>query len=395
MRRYAGLVLFVALCMVTGVRGVARADPVPVVIGLDAEFGHQTSTSAPAIRQGILVAIDEINSRGGVLGGRPLMLVERDNRSVPARGVQNIRDLSANPDVVAIFCGKFSPVVLEEIPVVHQIGIPLLDPWAAADDIIDNGHTPNFVFRLSLRDGWAVPAMLEHAGHRGLGRIGVLVPNTAWGRGSLKAAQDYVGANQGMTITATKWYNWGDTSLLDKYLELVRSGANVVLLVANEREGSILVKEMASVSATGRLPVIAHWGISGGDFRAMTGDALDAVDLVVVQTYSFAGPLDERARSVLAAARRLFGLNGPADLKSQVGFAHAYDLTHILARAIDRAGDTDRAAIRDALERLDRVDGLIRSYDPPFTPSRHEALSPAQIFIGRFTPDGIVPVNGN
>ena len=57
-----------ACCLIPG---AALATGAPVLIGLDAEFGYKDSTSAEAIRQGILLAIEEINARGGVLGGRP------------------------------------------------------------------------------------------------------------------------------------------------------------------------------------------------------------------------------------------------------------------------------------------------------------------------------------
>jgi branched-chain amino acid transport system substrate-binding protein len=64
----------------------------PVLIGLDAEFGHKTSTSARAVQQGIEIAIEEINQAGGVLGGRQLKLVTRDNRSITAVGLDNLRE---------------------------------------------------------------------------------------------------------------------------------------------------------------------------------------------------------------------------------------------------------------------------------------------------------------
>src|SRR5512145_749427 len=76
--------------------------PKPVYLGLDAEFGYASSTSAEAIRQGILIAIDEINKSGGVLNGRPLALEERANHSVPARSIENIINLARNPDLVAV-----------------------------------------------------------------------------------------------------------------------------------------------------------------------------------------------------------------------------------------------------------------------------------------------------
>jgi branched-chain amino acid transport system substrate-binding protein len=128
----------------------AAADP--VYVGLDLEFGHQTSTSATAVQRGVEIAIAEVNAAGGVLGGRPLETVVMSNRAVPARGVENLRALAERKDLVAVLCGKFSPVVLEQIPLLSELKVPLLDPWAAADSIVDNGQRPNYVFRLSLRD---------------------------------------------------------------------------------------------------------------------------------------------------------------------------------------------------------------------------------------------------
>ncbi|CAA7621968.1 ABC transporter substrate-binding protein [Magnetospirillum sp. SS-4] len=384
--RIAGLILGLGLCLAAS---TGSAETKPVKIGFDGEFGHVTSTSAQAIRQGILIAVDEINAKGGVLGGRKLELVERDNRSVPARGVANIRELAADPDVVAVFSGKFSPVVIEQIGVVHELGIPLLDPWAAADEIVDNGQTPNFVFRLSLRDGWALPAILAEARKRGLDKVAMMLPNTAWGRSSLKAAETWTRSNSGVSIVESAWYNWGERSLIDRYQALRLAGAKAIVLVANEGEGSILVKEIAALPKAERLPVLSHWGVSGGDFVAMTGGALAEVDFSVVQTYTFVGKTDARAKAVIQSAERLFGIKGLNGLKSQVGLAHAYDLTHILALAIDKAGSTDRKAIRDALEKVERWDGLVKTYAPPFAPDRHEALIPDLVFLGRFGPDGI------
>jgi branched-chain amino acid transport system substrate-binding protein len=382
--------ILLAALWISGASSAAlAAERPPVLVGLDGEFGHVTSTSAQAIRQGVLIALDEINARGGVLGGRRLELVERDNRSVPARGIANIREFAAMPDLVAVFAGKFSPVVIEEVPLVHELGLPLLDPWAAADEIVDNGRSPNFVFRLSLRDNWALPALLAEVRARKLDKVGILLPNTAWGRSSLKAAEAWVKEGKGVTIVDSVWYNWGERSLIDRYQTLRAAGARAIILVANETEGSVLVKEVAGLPKGERSPILSHWGVTGGDFAAMTGAALGEVDFSVVQTFTLVGRSDARSSAVIDAAKRLFQVKGLAEIKSQVGLAHAYDLTHILALAINKAGTTDRAAIRNALEHVERWDGLIRTYAPPFTTTRHEALTQDMLFIGRFGPEGI------
>ncbi|WP_242334952.1 MULTISPECIES: ABC transporter substrate-binding protein [Anaeromyxobacter] len=379
--------LLLALATTPG-HGAGGPSTRPVLLALDLEFGHATSTSAEAIRRGALIAAAEVNAKGGVLDGRPLELVTRDNRSVPSRAIENVREVAANPDVVAVMTGKFSPVVEELIPVVHELGIPLLAAWSASDAIVHNGRTPNYVFRLSLNDTWAMEALFRGIERQGLKRVGLVLPNTSWGRSSLAAAERYTQRSRRSSLVATAWYNWGDASLKAPYRTLLAAGAEAVVLVANEGEGSILVKEMAGLPPDERRPLFCHWGLTGGQFTRLAGDALQQVSLHVVQTYSFVGARDPNARRVLRALRDEFGVHGPRAVEAPVGVAHAYDLVHLLARAIDRAGSTDRKAIRRALEQLGEYDGLVKTYRHPFTATRHEALGPGDVFLARFAPDG-------
>ncbi len=381
------LIWIVILCCCA----VVQAEPAkPVYIGLDAEFGYKGSTSAEAIERGILIAIEEINKAGGVLNGRPLALLKRANHSVPARSVANIEELAANPDVVAVFCGRFSPTVLESLITIHKLQIPMMDPWAAADGIIDNGYHPNYVFRLSLRDNWAMQAMIPYAGVKKAHNIGLLLLNTSWGRSNLQAAESYMQKHPEYRIVNTRWYNWSDESLLEKYLELYKSGAQAVIFVGNPSDAFKLVQAEASLPVSQRLPIISHWGVTGGDFIQMTGSMLQDVDFSVVQTYSFIGRQDTAALRVLAAAKRLFDVAGARHLESPVGVAHAYDLTHILAKAINLAGVPDRVKIRDALEQVKNYAGLIKTYRKPFTAERHDALSLEDVFLAKYAADGAI-----
>jgi len=361
-----------------------------IYIGLNAEFGHITSTSDDAIKQGILIAVDEINRSGGVLGGRKLALITRDNRAVVARSIQNNKELAAMHDLVAVFCGKFSSAVIESLPVIHELGLILLDPWAANDKVIDNGYDPNYAFRLSLKDSWAVPAMMRYAKKQGFTKLGVILINTSWGRNNLDVIKHYVARNADIQITEVQWFNYGDKSLLDKYNAVLRSGAQAVLLVAIEAEGAALVKDIARLPLQKRLPVISHWAIAGGDFPALTGPALGKVNLAFVQTFDLHTNKSDRARSVLATARRLFKISEFSEVKSPAGLAHAYDLTRILALAINKAGSTDRKKIRNALEQVTKYYGLIKFYEQPFTGSNHEALGPDNLFMARYNSDGTI-----
>jgi len=366
------------------------AKPAPVWVGFDGEFGHSSSTSAEAIRRGATIAIEEINARGGVLGGRPLQLVTTDNRSVPARGVDNIKELAARKDLVAVLTGKFSPVVVETVPHANRLGLPLLAAWSAADEIVDHDHSPSYVFRLSLRDTWAVEAMMKNAQQRGLRKVGLLVPNTAWGRSSLRAAQAFEDTQRGARLVAHEWYNWGDASLLPGYRRLQAAGAEVLLFVANDKEGVVLANELAALPRPERLPILSHWGITGGRFFEAAGKAVRQMDLRVVQTFSFIENPRAQVAPVLAAYQRQFGVSDPRKIESPVGVAHAYDLVHLLARAIDKAGGTNRAAVRDALEHLGPYQGLVRDYPEPFTRKRHEALGLEDVFLASYAADGAI-----
>jgi branched-chain amino acid transport system substrate-binding protein len=89
-----------------------------------------------------------------------------------------------------------------------------------------------------------------------------------------------------------------------------------------------------------------------------------------------------------AAARH--GVRRIEDIESPVGVAHAYDMTHILARAVALAGRAERDAVRDGLERVPAHDGLVRRYAPPFTRDRHEALGASELMMCRYRDDGVL-----
>ncbi|MED5619916.1 ABC transporter substrate-binding protein [Ideonella sp. BN130291] len=361
----------------------------PVLLGIDAEFGLQNSTSAQAIELGVRIAVDQINSAGGVLGGRPLEIVTKDHRSIAARGIRNIEEFAAMPDLVAVMGGRFSPVVIEQLPILKQSNIPFLAVWSAADVIVDNGSKPNYAFRLSLRDSLAMPFMMEQASKRGIQRVGLLLTNTAWGRSNRAAVDKYSAAHKLPKVVGTTWYNWQERSLIDKYNKLLEADAQAVLLVANDDEAATLVKEMAALPKDKRLPVLSHWGVTGGRLFKEAGAALKEVDFSVVQTFSFFRARPAVLEPFMATARKL-GVQRIEDIESPVGVAHAYDMTHILAKAIQLAGTTDRAAIRDALEKVKLHDGLVKRYAPPFTPTRHEALGHDELLMARYREDGVI-----
>jgi branched-chain amino acid transport system substrate-binding protein len=385
--------IFISAIFLFAVSSMADAsDKKPVLVGIDGEFGLDNSISAQAVELGVRAAISEINASGGVLGGRPLDVVLKDHRSMPARGIRNIKEFAAMPDLVAVFGGRFSPVIIEQLPILKETKLLFMAVWSSADPIVDNGMKPSYIFRLSLRDSLAMPKMLQYAHQRGLNNVGLLLTNTSWGRSNRAAAEKYEASAKSVKIVQTAWYNWQDKSLIDKYQMLLDAGAQAIVLVADDDEAAILVREMAALPAARRVPVISHWGITGGEFVQQAGPALHQIDFSVIQTFSFFNaekkPLERFMR--IAAP---FGIKKIEDIRAPVGVAHAYDAMHILARAINLAGTTERSAVRDALEKIPGHRGLIKRYKPPFAADRHEALGPQELLMARYRSNGVlVPV---
>lgn len=362
----------------------------PVRVGVDAEFGLVDSTSAQAVELGLRAAIHEINAGGGVLGGRPLELLVRDNRSMPARANANLRELAAVPDLVAVFGGKFSPVVLDAVPVVHELRLPFFAVWSSADAIIDNLRRPNYVFRVALRDSLAMPKLLDTAQARGFRSVGLLLANTGWGRSNLAAAQAHLAQPGRPKVANVAWFNWGETSLLKRYQGLADAGAQAVVVVANDDDAASLVRELAARPKGERLPLLCHQGITGGKFVELCGAALQSVDLSVVQTFNFLRAAAPQRERFLRASSQVAGISRVEQIVAPTGVAHAYDALHILARAIALAASTDRVAIRQALERIPEHAGLIKHYRPPFSSERHEALGAGELLIARYRGDGVL-----
>jgi branched-chain amino acid transport system substrate-binding protein len=189
-RRAASFGLAAAAAGLAAPRIVRAAEPIK--LGLVAALSGQSAKSGEGITRGLTIAIDEVNARGGLLGGRMLELVRRDDESNPGRGQTAARELIDKEGVVAFFGGIDSPVSLAIVPVANQARVPFMGVWAAATNITRNGADPNFCFRVSAVDVLVDKALLNFATRKvGAHKPGLMLVNNAWGesnRNGLTAA---------------------------------------------------------------------------------------------------------------------------------------------------------------------------------------------------------------
>ena len=361
----------------------------PVKIGLSAAVSGGSAASGEAIKRGLTIAIDEINARGGVLGGRKLELVVRDDEGNPSKGVTIARELVEREKVAAVFGGLHTTVALAQVPVWHELTTPYMGAWAAGTNITRNGRTPNYVFRVSASDDYVDRFLVRYATERlRKGKPGLLLENTAWGQSNEAGLTKWLG-EKGVKAVGVEKFNWNDPDMSPQLLRLKGAGADLVMLVANAPEGAQVVKSRAKIGW--EVPILSHWGISGGRFAELTGELSDGV--VFIQTYSFFGRQNERGQHVLRQLREKFGVKGPEEVTAPVGTANAYDGLHLVALAIEQAKSADGPKVRDALESL-RAEyaGLVKTYRRPFTPEQHDALTDQDYLMVVWKGGKIVPV---
>src|SRR6202041_1994926 len=167
----------------------------PGKIGRVAALSGQSAKSGEGIIRGLSIAIDEINAKGGLLGGRMLELVRRDDESNPAKGQTAARELIDKEGVSIIFGGIDSPVSLAIVPIVNGAHVPFMGVWAAATNVTRNGANPNYVFRVSAVDVLVDRALMKYAMSAfGTKTPGLMLVNNAWGESNLAGLTAAAGA---------------------------------------------------------------------------------------------------------------------------------------------------------------------------------------------------------
>jgi branched-chain amino acid transport system substrate-binding protein len=165
-----------------------------VKVALVAATSGGSALSGEAIKRGLTIAIDEINAKGGVLGGSKIELVIRDEEGNPSKGVTAARDVIEREKAVAVFGGLHSPVGLAMLPVFHELKVPYVGTWAAATNITRNGRAPNFMFRVSANDDIVDHFLAKHVVEKlGKKKPGVILENTPWGASNQEGLTKWFG----------------------------------------------------------------------------------------------------------------------------------------------------------------------------------------------------------
>jgi branched-chain amino acid transport system substrate-binding protein len=359
-----------------------------IKLGLVAAMSGQSAKSGEAIVRGLSLALDEINAKGGLLGKKVELLV-RDDESNPAKGVIAARELVQREKVVAFFGGLDTPVSIAIVPFANQSKVPFMGVWAAGTPITRNGAAENYVFRVSAVDELVDVALVDYAVKKyAAKKPGMILINNPWGESNEKGLKAALAAKN-LPFSGVEKFETNDIDLVPQLTRLKESGADALFMVANVAPSAQVVKSLDRMGWN--VPLISHWGPSGGRFSELAGAS--AAKVHFIQTFSFSGNSSPKAAAVLDGLKKKYPeIKGLGDVTPAVGIANAYDAMHLVGAAIAKAGSTEGPKVREGFYAIDKYDGLIKSYDKPFTKDNHDALSSSDYIFTYFKGDEILPL---
>jgi branched-chain amino acid transport system substrate-binding protein len=375
-----------ALALLSGISAVQAQEPIK--FGLVAPLSGESARAGEAISRGLSVAIDEINAKGGVLG-RKIELIRRDDESNPSKGLVAARELIQREKVAAVFGGLDTPVSLAIVPLANSEKVPFMGVWAAGTPITHNGANPNYAFRVSAVDEIVDKAILQYAVKNYATKSpGMILVNNSWGESNeagLKAAL----AAQNIKYAGIEKFEGNELDVVPQLSRLKAGGADVLFLVGNVGPASQVVKSLDRMGW--KVPIVSHWGPAGGRFTELAGPS--AANVHFVQTYTFFGEQSPVGKKVLGELMKKYpDVKGVGDITPAVGVANAYDGAMLTAMAITAAGSTEGDKVREGFYKIDKYDGLIKSYSKPFSATNHDALNENDYVWTQFINNQIVPV---
>jgi branched-chain amino acid transport system substrate-binding protein len=346
-------------------------------IGVDGPFTGGSAPMGIDMRRGIELAASEINHAGGILG-RPVVLIERDDRANNDRGGEIAKEFTEEHLIDAAVGYVNTGVALAAVPYYEQARIPVVLSVTTGSQLTRLFAPPeyaeNYIFRVSCSTALEVQKIVEIVEARGYQKAAIFADTTAYGQVGRHDLIDALAAH-GLALVSNEKFNIGDTDMTPQLKRARAAGADVILTYGIGPELAGIANSRARIGWM--VPMIGSWTLSMSNF--IDGAGANGEGAIMPQTFIEQGDTPKRAAFIRAfhAAYHVTRMASPPSA------AQGYDSLYLLAAAIRQAGSVDGPKVRAALDDLRaKVPGVVQVYDHPFNPTNHEAVSAANVVYG-------------
>jgi branched-chain amino acid transport system substrate-binding protein len=287
--------------------------------------------------------VEKINAAGGVLG-RKLQLYSYDSAGDAEKARAYVKRLIEQDKVDVLVGGSTTGETMAAVPLAEAANVPFIS-LAGAVVIIE--PVKKWVFKTPHTDRMACEKVFDDMRARGATKVALISGAGGFDR-SMRAECLKVAAQRGVQIIADESYGAGDTDMTAQLTKIKNTpGVQAVLNCGFGQGPAIVTKNYRQLGI--QVPFYQSHGVASKQYVKLSGDAaegvrLPAAALLVAETL----PAADKQKKVVVDYKREY----EARFKSEVSTfgGHAYDGLMLAVDAIKRAGGTDRAKVRDALE---------------------------------------------
>jgi branched-chain amino acid transport system substrate-binding protein len=338
----AGLILAAAGVFLCGIAGCGRpagdaasgADPIK--IGEFASLTGEEATFGVSSHEGTLMAVEEINAAGGVLG-RKLQLLTEDDQCKPSEAATVVNKLIARDNVVAVLGEVASTRTMAVTRICQDSKIPLVSPSSTNPDVTKTG---DYIFRVCFIDPFQGTVMANFASMTlKIKRVAVLTDvKSDYSKGLAKFFKERFKALGGEIVTELD-YNGSDKDFKAQLTTIKAANPEGVFVPGYYTACALICLQARQLGLS-----VPLFGGDGWESSKLTEIGGAAVEGNYFSTHYSSEAGSELSRRFVEHYQKRWNGQTPDALA-----ACGYDSALVLADAIKRAGSTDGGKIRDAL----------------------------------------------
>ncbi len=315
-----------------------------IKIGEFASLTGKEATYGQASHKGTLLAVEEVNATGGVLG-RKLELITEDNQSKAGESGTIVRKFISRDKVVAILGEVASSRTLEAAPIAQNAKIPLITPSSTSEAVTQKG---NYIFRVCFIDPFQGTVMAKFARNTlKIRKVAVLSSvSSAYSVGLSKYFKERFAADGGTVVIEQK-FSEGDKDFKAQLTAIKAAGVEGIFVPGYYAEAGLICRQAQALGI--KLPIFGADGWESPELVEIGGKSVEGMYFATHYSPENSDPI---VAGFNARFRQRWG--EVSDTLTGLG----YDSVMMLVDAIKRAGTTEPAKLRDALAATKNFKGV-------------------------------------